>query len=54
MNHEDLDGDKEITFKILWKAQVPFKIKAFGWKTFLNRLLSKDHLRRRGIISSNH
>lgn len=29
--------------------EVPYKIKAFGWRFFVNRLLTKDLLRNRGI-----
>ncbi|XP_058775284.1 uncharacterized protein LOC131649541 [Vicia villosa] len=36
-------------FGILWKLEVPFKIKAFGWRLFLNRLPTKDLLLLRGI-----
>lgn len=37
---------------MLWKASVPFKIKVFGWRCFLNRLSSKDQLFFRGIVPS--
>ncbi|XP_058752759.1 uncharacterized protein LOC131625939 [Vicia villosa] len=36
-------------FGLLWKLEVPFKIKAFGWRLFLNRLPTKDLLLLRGI-----
>ncbi|XP_058767768.1 uncharacterized protein LOC131641483 [Vicia villosa] len=36
-------------FGILWKAEVPFKIKAFGWRLFLDRLPTKELLMYRGI-----
>lgn len=49
---EDKDDGKLEVFDRLWKDQVPFQIKAFNQNTFLNRLASKDQLRRRGIFSS--
>ncbi|XP_058726135.1 uncharacterized protein LOC131597454 [Vicia villosa] len=36
-------------YELLWKLDVPFKIKAFGWRLFLNRLPVKDLLEIRGI-----
>ncbi|XP_058751967.1 uncharacterized protein LOC131625086 [Vicia villosa] len=36
-------------FGLLWKAEVPFKIKAFGWRLFHNRLPMKDLLVLRGM-----
>lgn len=50
---EDKDDRKLEVFDKLWKYQVPFQIKAFNQNTFLNRLASKDQLRRRGIFSSH-
>ncbi|XP_058763574.1 uncharacterized protein LOC131637025 [Vicia villosa] len=32
------------TLEIIWKMEVPFKIKAFGWRLFVDRLPTKDHL----------
>ncbi|XP_058725893.1 uncharacterized protein LOC131597201 [Vicia villosa] len=34
---------------LVWKADVPFKIKAFGWRLLANRLPTKDLLVLRGI-----
>ncbi|XP_058776551.1 uncharacterized protein LOC131650861 [Vicia villosa] len=39
-------------FRVLWKAEVPFKIKAFGWRLFLDRLPTKELLVYRGISLS--
>lgn len=39
---------------VLWTTQVPMKIKVFGWRTFLNRLATRDHLISRGITSYIH
>ncbi|XP_058765341.1 uncharacterized protein LOC131638809 [Vicia villosa] len=36
-------------FGILWETEVPFKIKAFGWRLFHNRLPTKDCLTARGM-----
>ncbi|XP_058766558.1 uncharacterized protein LOC131640167 [Vicia villosa] len=37
---------------LIWKLDVPFKIKAFGWRFFVNRLPFKDLLLVRGIVLS--
>ncbi|XP_058775755.1 uncharacterized protein LOC131650031 [Vicia villosa] len=42
-----IKGDE--AFNLIWKADVPFKIKAFVWRLFLNRLPTKDLLVYRGI-----
>ncbi|XP_058757153.1 uncharacterized protein LOC131630385 [Vicia villosa] len=39
----------EEAFNLIWKAEVPFKIKAFGWRLFVNRLPTKNLLVYRGI-----
>src|SRR4051812_31002205 len=35
--------------KLVWNSDVPFKIKAFGWRLLANRLPIKDLLVHRGI-----
>ncbi|XP_058746494.1 uncharacterized protein LOC131619412 [Vicia villosa] len=42
----------EEAFGLVWKAGVPFKIKAFGWRLLANRLPTKDLLLKRGISIS--
>lgn len=37
---------------LIWRICIPFRIKAFGWRVLLNRILSKDQLSHRGIISN--
>ncbi|XP_058777732.1 uncharacterized protein LOC131651991 [Vicia villosa] len=41
--------------ELIWKMKVPFRIKSFGWRLFVNRLPTKDQLVYRGIniTSSN-
>ncbi|XP_058776004.1 uncharacterized protein LOC131650310 [Vicia villosa] len=34
---------------LVWKAEVPFKIKTFGWRLLVNRLPTKDLLMYKGI-----
>ncbi|XP_058753644.1 uncharacterized protein LOC131626820 [Vicia villosa] len=34
----------EEALEIIWKMEVPFKIKAFAWRLFVNRLPAKDLL----------
>ncbi|KAI5440705.1 hypothetical protein KIW84_010251 [Lathyrus oleraceus] len=36
--------DKSRELLILWTLPASFRIKAFGWRNFFNRLLSKDKL----------
>lgn len=50
---DDVDGKPE-AFKNLWRLYLPFRVKAFGWRTFLNRLSSKGQLKRCGILTSHH
>lgn len=38
-------------FSILWRIQVPMKIKAFGWSLFLNRCATKDQLKKEVCIA---
>ncbi|XP_058734060.1 uncharacterized protein LOC131605759 [Vicia villosa] len=37
---------------LVWKMEVPFKIKAFGWRLLINRLPTKDQLVHRKIALS--
>lgn len=38
---------------LVWKLEAPFKIKAFDWRIMINRLLTKDLLKVRGIPFPN-
>ncbi|XP_058740846.1 uncharacterized protein LOC131613169 [Vicia villosa] len=40
-------------FDFLWKMEIPFKIKAFGWRIFHDRLPTKDLLAIRGMSFSS-
>lgn len=40
-----------MTCNILWSLKFLYRIKAFGWRSFLNRLTTKDQLNKRGIIT---
>lgn len=42
-----------VAFNSLWLSRIAYKVKAFRWKTFLNRLLTNDQLFRRGVLSSS-
>ncbi|XP_058754879.1 uncharacterized protein LOC131628031 [Vicia villosa] len=42
----------EVVKDLIWKVHVPFNIKAFGWRIFINRLPTKDLLMGRGILLS--
>ncbi|XP_058759651.1 uncharacterized protein LOC131632958 [Vicia villosa] len=37
-------------FSLIWKLEVPFKIKAFGWRLFRNRLPTREMLVSRGVV----
>ncbi|XP_058755346.1 uncharacterized protein LOC131628532 [Vicia villosa] len=39
-------------FSLIWKMRVPLKIKAFGWRCFIEKIPTKDLLVRRGILSN--
>ncbi|XP_058776133.1 uncharacterized protein LOC131650440 [Vicia villosa] len=42
-------GRNDGALYLIWRIQVPFKIKAFGWRLFVNRLPTKDLLSFRGV-----
>ncbi|XP_058783299.1 uncharacterized protein LOC131657977 [Vicia villosa] len=43
-----INKNDEVLEKI-WKMEIPYKIKAFAWRLFVNRLPTKDLLKVRGI-----
>lgn len=49
--HVPMSPEKEFSnfFKLIWKLDVPQKIKLFGWRCFINRFPTGDHLQLRGI-----
>lgn len=49
---ERLEIDHSRAFSILWRIQVPMKIKAFSWSLFLNRCATKDSTEKRGLYHS--
>jgi hypothetical protein len=38
-------------FKFIWKCGVPSKVSAFAWQLLLDRLPTRENLRRRGVVS---
>lgn len=50
-SEEAKDEDLKISLRSLWNAKVPQKIQTFVWRLFLNRLPTKDHIAKRGILS---
>lgn len=42
-----------LSFKCIWKMDVPMKVKAFSWRCFINRILTCIALKNRGIISNS-
>lgn len=50
---EEQEEGKSKVFEKIWKVQVLFRIRVFGWRVFLNMIVCKDQLFRRRILSSN-
>lgn len=48
-----LDQDHYRAFSILWRTQAPTRIKSFGWRIFLNRVATKDQLKKRDLCLSD-
>lgn len=40
----------KIALHCIWDLKVPQKVKIFGWRLLQDRLPTRDHLGRRGII----
>lgn len=48
---DNLEEDHCCAFCTLWKTSVPTRIKAFGYRVFLNRLATKDQLKKMRFMS---
>ncbi|XP_058783505.1 uncharacterized protein LOC131658199 [Vicia villosa] len=48
----DPPSNFDFVYPLIWKVEVPLKIKAFGWRCFKYRIPTKDLLLHRGILSS--
>lgn len=48
-----LEDGTQTTLRTLWTTDIPFKVKAFVWRCFLNRFATKDQLLMRGIMILN-
>lgn len=46
---EELEEGQRDLLNRLWKMHIPDKIKAFGWRIFLNKLATKDQLKKGGL-----
>lgn len=46
--------EKDKSFVRLWNSCILYKVKAFGGKTFLSWLPTKDQLKRRKVLSSSY
>ncbi|XP_058726062.1 uncharacterized protein LOC131597376 [Vicia villosa] len=46
------DNRFDLAFIALWKVEAPLKVKAFGWRCFLNKVPMKDSLLSKGILNS--
>ncbi|XP_058784243.1 uncharacterized protein LOC131659016 [Vicia villosa] len=40
----------DLAFSLMWKIDVPLKVRAFRWRCFWNRIPTKDLLNHRGIL----
>src|ERR1044072_459136 len=47
LNDVQVDGEM---FKSIWKTPVPPKVQAFSWRVVLDRIQSRQNLRKRGIL----
>ncbi|KAI5403235.1 hypothetical protein KIW84_050711 [Lathyrus oleraceus] len=52
VNHSNISEDNSKAFSLLWNIPASFSVKAFSWKSFHNRLPTKDKLRSRGVITT--
>lgn len=43
----------DLAFKLIWKMDVPMKVKAFSRRCFINRIPTRVALETRGIISNS-
>ena len=50
---EDSNVRVQLPGKNLWHKCIPLKVAVFAWQVFQNRILSKDNLYKRGIISTD-
>ncbi|XP_058726950.1 uncharacterized protein LOC131598354 [Vicia villosa] len=48
-----LNNCYDSAFVAIWKVEVPLKVKVFGWRSFLNKVPTKDLLLNRGILNSS-
>ncbi|XP_058733550.1 uncharacterized protein LOC131605180 [Vicia villosa] len=44
----------DAAMELVWRIEDPLKVKAFGWRCFINILSTKDHLTRKGILPSSN
>jgi hypothetical protein len=49
--YQQLPSLLSFAFKFIWKCGVPSKVSAFAWQLLLERLPTRDNLRRRGVVS---
>ncbi|XP_058784261.1 uncharacterized protein LOC131659033 [Vicia villosa] len=43
----------DLVFSLVWKNDVPLKVRAFGWRCFWNMISTKDMLNNRDILPSS-
>lgn len=41
----------DIAFSLIWKVQVPLKVRFFGWRCLMDKILSKEKLLHRGSLN---
>jgi hypothetical protein len=49
--HDPLSSLHSFAFKFIWKSGVPSKVSAFSWQLLLDRVPTRDNLRRRGVLN---
>jgi hypothetical protein len=47
-----MSSSESFGFKFIWKSGVPSKVSALSWQLLLDRIPTRDNLRRRGVIQT--
>ncbi|KAI5427094.1 hypothetical protein KIW84_032500 [Lathyrus oleraceus] len=49
-----LESAPKTTLAILWHTKIPMKVKFFGWRLIINRLLTRSNLVVKGVVTNIH
>jgi hypothetical protein len=53
-NYVQLSSLESFTYKFIWKSGVPSKVSALAWQLLLNRIPTRENLRRHRIITTGN